>query len=307
MSSNASTTSHAIKPHLALIAVQVMFCSNFIVGKIVLRSISSLSLGGIRICGAAIIFTIMQRNVSGLWKLPKRVIAWLLLSGLLGIVINQLLFIKGLSLTTAINATLLSTTIPVFALAASIALGHERKQFRHLVGIVLAVLGVVYLVDPARASFSAETTLGNILCAISSLFYGAYIAVSRNLVRRYGALRVTTWIFQLSAIVTLPIAVYSWSGAGLESIAGETWMAIGYIVLVPTVIAYYLNALALGLVPPSVVAIYIYMQPLLAFGIAPLVLGEKWNSRTIVASALIFAGVGVVTIGRRRNSTLPAA
>jgi drug/metabolite transporter (DMT)-like permease len=299
MASNASTTPSAIKPHLALIAVQIMFCSNFIFGKIVLRSISSVSLVGIRICGAAIIFTILQRKVSELWKLPNRVIAWLVLSSLLGIVINQLLFVKGLSLTTAINSTLLSTTIPVFALAVSIALGHERATLRHFIGIALAITGVVYLVDPGRASFSAQTTVGNILVATSSLFYGAYIAVSRNLVRRYGALRVTTWIFQLSAVITLPVAVYSWSGGGLKSVASETWLIIGYIVLVPTVMAYYLNAWALGWVAPSVVAIYIYMQPLLAFGIAPLVLGERWNARTIVACALIFAGVAVVTIRRR--------
>jgi drug/metabolite transporter (DMT)-like permease len=299
MSSNASTPQRTIAPHLALLAVQIMFCSWAIFGKIVLRSISSVSLVGIRICGAAIIFTILQRKLTELWQLPKRVIAWLVLSSLLGIVINQLLFVKGLSLTTAINSTLLSTTIPVFALAVSIALGHERASLRHLVGIILAISGVMYLVDPWRASFSAETTLGNTLCAISSLFYGAYIAVSRNLVRRYGALRVTTWIFQLSAIIILPIAVYSWSDGGLQAVAGGTWLAIGYIVLVPTVMAYYLNAWALQWVAPSVVAIYIYMQPLLAFGIAPLVLGENWNARTLVACALIFAGVAVVTIRRR--------
>ncbi len=299
MTLDAKFTERAIAPHLALMAVQLMFCSWAIFGKIVLQSVSSVSLVGIRICGAAIIFTLLQRRVTELWKLPKRVIAWLVLSSLLGIVINQLVFVKGLSLTTAINSTLLSTTIPVFALAISIAMGHERGSLRHLLGIILAVLGVVYLVDPARASFSAHTTVGNILVATSSLFYGAYIAVSRDLVRRYGALRVTTWIFQLSAIITLPIAIYSWSGGGLASVSGGTWLAIAYIVLVPTVMAYYLSAWALGWVAPSVVAIYIYMQPLLAFGVAPLVLGEKWNSRTVVACALIFAGVAVVTIRRR--------
>ncbi len=87
----------------------------------------------------------------------------------------------------------------------------------------------------------------------------------------------------------------------MESVSAWRWLAVIYIVLVPTVIAYYVNAWALGRVAPSVVAIYIYLQPLLAFGLAPLVLGEKWNSRTIVACALIFAGVAVVTIhGRSR-------
>lgn len=303
MAPNSSFKDRNLAPHLALVGVQVMFASWAIFGKIVLQSMSSVSLVGIRICGAAIIFSILQRKLFELWRLPKRVIAWLLLCSLLGIVINQLVFVKGLSLTTAINATLLSTVIPVFALAISIALGHERASLRHLVGIVLAISGVVYLVDPWQAaSFSTQTTLGNILCVTSSLSYGTYIAVSRNLVRRYGALRVTTWIFQISAIITFPIAVYAWSGGALESVSGKTWLEVVYIVLVPTVMAYYLNAWALGRVAPSVVAIYIYMQPMLAFGLAPLILGESWNSRTILACVLIFAGVAVVTIGSRSKA-----
>jgi drug/metabolite transporter (DMT)-like permease len=302
MSSDTTTAERAIAPHLALIAVQIMFASWAIFGKIVLQSMSSVSLVGIRICGAAIIFSVLRRKLFELWRLPKRVIAWLLLCSVLGIVMNQLLFVKGLSLTTAINATLLSTTIPVLAVTISIALGHERASLRHLVGIVLAICGVVYLVDPWQAGFSTQTTLGNILCVTSSLSYGSYIAVSRNLVRRYGALRVTSWIFQISAIITLPVAVYAWSGGGLEPVSGKTWVAVVYIVLVPTVMAYYLNAWALGRVAPSVVAIYIYMQPMLAFGLAPLILGERWNSKTILACVLIFAGVAVVTIRSRSKA-----
>jgi drug/metabolite transporter (DMT)-like permease len=70
-----------------------------------------------------------------------------------------------------------------------------------------------------------------------------------------------------------------------------------YIVLVPTVGAYYLNAWALARVAPSTVAVYIYLQPLIAFIVAPLVLGagESWSARTWIAAALIFAGVGIVT------------
>jgi drug/metabolite transporter (DMT)-like permease len=299
---NSSLKDRNVAPHLALVAVQIMFGSWAIFGKIVLKSISSTSLVGFRICGAAIIFTILQRKLAELWQLPKRVLAWLVLSSLLGIVINQLLFVKGLSLTTVINTTLLSTTIPVFALAVSIALGHDRASFRHLVGIVLAISGVVYLVDPWRARFSAQTTLGNILIITNSLLYGAYIAVSKDLFKRYGALRVITWIFQVGAIVTLPIAGYAWSVDGFESVSAGTWLAVIYIVLVPTVIAYYLNAWALMHVAPSVVAVYIYLQPLLVFGLAPLLLGETWNSRTLVACALIFTGVAVVTIHSRSRA-----
>jgi drug/metabolite transporter (DMT)-like permease len=302
MRERASLRDHSATPHLALIAVQVMFGTWPIIGKIVLRSMSSVSLVGFRIFGAALVFTLLQRKLGKLRQLPKRVMAWLVLSSLLGVVVNQLLFVKGLSLTTAINATLLTTTIPVFTLAVSIALGYDRASLRHVLGIALAAAGVVYLVDPLRANFSAQTTLGNILIITNSFCYGAYIAVSRDLFRRYGALNVITWIFLIGALVTLPIAGYEWSADGLQTVSMGVWLSVAYIILVPTVAAYYLNSWAITRVPPSVVAVYIYLQPLLAFGLAPVVLGESWNSRTIVACVLIFAGVAVVIVRSRSRA-----
>jgi len=296
MSLRHSIRDHSAGPHLALIMVQILFGTWPIFGKVALRSMSSVSLVGFRICGAALVFTLLQRKLRELWQLPKRVLAWLTLCSLLGVVINQLLFVKGLSLTTVINATLLSTTIPVFTLAVSITLGHDRASIRHVVGIGLAAAGVTYLVDPWRANFSTQTTLGNLLIVANSLCYGAYIAISRDLFKRYGALTVITWIFLIGAIMTLPIAVYAWTIDGWNAISQDSWLVTAYIVLVPTVVAYYLNAWALMRVTPSIVAGYIYLQPLLTFGVAPIVLGESWNSRTIVACALIFAGVAVVTI-----------
>jgi drug/metabolite transporter (DMT)-like permease len=301
MSSRHSLGDHSAGPHLALIIVQVLFGTWPLFGKIALRSMTSTSLVGFRICGAAIVLTLLQRKLSELLRLPKRMIAWLVLSSLLGVTLNQLLYVKGLSLTTVINATLLSTTIPVFTLAVSIALGHDRASLRNIAGIGLAMTGVVYLVDPFRASFSAQSSLGDMLIIATSLCYGAYIAVSRDLVKRYGALNVITWLFLIGAVLTLPLSAYAWTTDDLKSVSMGGWIIVVYIVLIPTVGAYYLNAWALTRVAPSIVAIYIYLQPLLAFGLAPLVLGESWNSRTLVACALIFAGVAVVTIrGRSR-------
>ena len=302
MTSTISPKDRAITPHLALIAVQIMFGTWPIFGKVALRSLSSTSLVTFRIFGAAIVFSLLQRRLGELRRLPKRVLAWLVLSSLLGVVLNQLLFVKGLSLSTAINSTLLTATIPVVTLVVSIVLGYDKASLRHLFGIVLAAAGVIYLVDPWRANFSAQTTRGNIILIISSFCYGCYLAISRDLFRRYGALNVITWIFLLGAIMTVPVAAYSWSSDSLQKMSTGLWIAVAYIILVPTVGSYYLNSWAITRVSPGVVAIYIYLQPLLAFGLAPLILGESWNSRTIVACALIFAGVAVVTIRARTRA-----
>ena len=287
--------SQRFKPHLALIAVQILFGIWPIFGKIVLRSMSSTSLVSLRLVGAAVLFAVVQRRLTPLLKMPVKDIVVLTACSLLGIVGNQFLFVKGLSLTTVINTEILSTTIPVYAIATSILLGYERGSLKTLIGVLLSVAGVVYLVNPFRADLSAHTTTGNLLILINSFLYALYIVISKNLVGRYGALNVVTWIFLIGSVITVPVGIYSLQRENLAAIGAGTWAAVAFNIVFPTVVAYYLNAWALTRVPPSVVAIYIYLQPLIAFGFAPLLLGESWSWRTIAAAILIFGGVTLVT------------
>lgn len=290
-------------PHLALVAVQLMFGSWPIAGKIALRVLPSTGLVAFRITGAALIFIILQR-ILGQMRIPARKdLAWMALYSLLGVVLNQFLFVKGLSLTTVINATLLGTTIPVFTLLVSIIFGYDSLSLRKALGIVLAAAGVVYLVDPLRADFSGQTALGNLLIVVNSLFYGAYIALSKDMLKRYGALSFITWVFIFGTLLTIPVGAVALADLSLQAVGVGIWLAVLYIILVPTVGAYYANAWALARVPASTVAVYIYLQPLIAFALAPLILGESWNSRTWVASILIFAGVAIV-IRRSRSSAV---
>ncbi len=290
----------AAAPHLALIAVQVLFATWPIVGKIALRTVPSVALVCFRVAGAALTLLILGRLSGTLQTIETGDWPLLIVSSLLGLVLNQLLFTKGLSLTTAINATLLSTTIPVFTLLVGVVLGTDRATLRRLLGIALAAAGVLYLIGPGQAQFSSATRIGDLLIVSNSLCYGAYIAVSKDLMKRYNALSVITWIFVAGCVVTVPAGVVSLAHLSLGSISWRAWLAILYIIVLPTAGAYYLNGWALARVPPSTVAVYVYLQPLIAFVVAPIILGESLSIHAVIASLLIFAGVLVVT--RRRSA-----
>jgi drug/metabolite transporter (DMT)-like permease len=298
---SASRIQSGAGPHLALVAVQVIFGTWPVVGKVALRALPSTGLVAIRVAGASVAFLLLLR-LRGRLVVPRRGdLARLALYSLLGIVLNQFLYVKGIALSTAVNAALFSTSIPVFTLLVGALIGYERLSARAAFGALLAAVGVVYLVDPARADFSGDKTVGNLLLVASNLLYGAYIAVSQRVFRRYGALAAITWVFLFACAACVPVGGYYLSQVRPQEFPWTIWLAVAYIVIIPTVGAYYLNAWALERVAPSTVAIYIYLQPLFALAVAPLVLGaeESWGPRNTVAAALIFAGVAVVTLRTR--------
>jgi drug/metabolite transporter (DMT)-like permease len=291
----------ALAPHVALVAVQLIFGTWPIVAKVALRALPSTGLVAFRVAGAAVALAALLR-ARGPLTVPRRAdLARLALYSLLGVVLNQFLFVKGLALSTVVNSTLLGTAIPVSTLVVGAILGYEKLSARSAVGTVIAAAGVVYLVDPFRASLAGDKTLGNVLLVLNTIAYGSYIAISQDVFRRYGALTSVTWVFILGCVVAVPFGGYYLSDVPLQHLGWHVWLAVAYIILVPTVGAYYLNAWALERVAPSTVAVYVYMQPLVAYAFAPLFLGaeELWTARTFVAAALIFAGVAVVTLRPR--------
>ena len=293
--------SNRFRPHLALVAVQLLFGTWPLAGKIILRSISPATLVAFRLTGAAIAFAVLQRQLKPLLKMPRRDLLLVVLCSVTGVSGNQLLYVKALSLTTVINAALLTATIPVITLFVSILFGFDNWSFKRLAGIALACSGVVFLINPLQAELTPETTLGNLLLIANALCYATYIVISKSLLERYGALNVITWIFLVSAVTLVPLGIYSTRSEDLGAISWTVWFLIALVILLPTVGAYYLNAWALTHVSPGTATIYIYLQPLIAFGFAPLLLGERWSSRTGIATLLIFAGVALVTTpGRSR-------
>ena len=111
------------QPHLALVAVQLFFGTWPIVGKFVLRALPATTLAAARVFGGAVAFLIISRSLKRIAVARRADYLKFALYGLLGVALNQLLFIKGLSLSTVINANLLGTMIPVFTLAASVKTG----------------------------------------------------------------------------------------------------------------------------------------------------------------------------------------
>lgn len=288
-------------PHLALLAVQMLFGSAPALGKAALQAFPAAGIVGFRVGGAALAFLILQKLNGGL-QLGRSSDYWrFALYSLLGVVLNQLFFITGLSLTTATNTSLLAVLIPVFATLIAAMFGFDFLSWRKIIGIAAAACGVIYLVNPAQASFSADTTRGDLMIILNCVFYATYIAVSKDAVARNGALKSLAWLFFFGSLFCVPFAVFSMRAVDFAAVSQSAWLAVAAMVVFPTICAYYLNAWALARVAPSTVAVYIYLQPLIGFTLAVLFLNEPFSLRSVIAGLLIFTGVFLVTLKTRNQ------
>ena len=278
-------------PFAALVAVQVFFGSLPVIGKVVLQVIPAFGLVGFRVGISATAFSIVQSYRGRFWLKDKSDYWRLAVLSLFGVTFNQLLFISGLSLTTASNTSLLAATIPIFTLSVSSILGAERLRSAKVIGVSLAFAGVAILIDPRKASFSSASTIGDLLIVANSLSYGIYVASSKSVITRNGAFRSITWVFIFAAIVCVPLGLFSMRTVDLQSVTSVVWLLVLYIGLGATASPYLLNAWALARVSPSTVAIFVYLQPLIGFLLAVAFLGEIIDVKFAIAASLVFIGV----------------
>jgi len=217
------------------------------------------------------------------------------------VVLNQLLFLEGVKRTTAINTNIMVTTVPAFTLAIALVLGRERASWTKLGGIVLAATGAIYLIGPDRIRLDPTTAFGNALIACNTCSYAAYLVLSKRLLERYHPVTVVTHVFLFGAVLILPVGLVALRDVDLFLIPGRALLGLGYIVLFSSVLAYYLSIWALQHTASILVAMYVYLQPVMTAVGAPLVLGERLTARSGLAAAIIFGGLALATWGEQRS------
>ncbi|KXK03395.1 MAG: DMT family permease [Acidobacteria bacterium OLB17] len=279
----------------ALVAVQLFYGTLPVAGKVVLTHIPPFALVGFRIGITAAVLAIVQTIRGRVWLADRR--DYLRLAGLsvFGVLLNQYLFIGGLALTRASNASILAITIPIFTLLLSALFRYERLYLIKAVGIALAAAGVVFLIDPRKASFDSATTQGDLLMILNSLAFGIYVAISKNIISRNGPFRSMMWVFVFSSIVAIPVGAFSISSVEVSQLSPQIWALILYIGVGATAAPYLLNAYAATRVDPSTVAVFIYLQPVLGVILAVVFLKEEMGLGFILASLLVFAGLFIAT------------
>jgi len=294
----ASRDSEDWRVHLALLGAQSGFALFPIFGKLALETIPPMVLAAARVVAASALLGLVRRVTGGEAIAPEDR-KHILLFALLGVSINQVLFILGLSLTTAINTTILTAMIPVYTLLAAALLGREKFTGRAAAALLLAGTGALLLLKIENFDWRNADFRGDLLLVANGISYAFYLVLSRPILARYRVLTVVSGVFPYGMLPIVAAAIPALRRFEPRRVTAVGWVSLGAVIVFCTVLPYFWNSWALARTHASKVAFYIFVQPLIASALAVAVLGERLTARTAGAALLILAGLAVSLSPRR--------
>lgn len=282
--------------HLALFAVALIYGINYNVAKFFTpQFMNPIAVILVRVCGATLLFFLYFLFAKREKIQNKKDWFALIYCAAFGVAINQMLFFKGLSITSAVNASVMMILTPVIVFLISVLLKKEKLSIYSVLGLLLGASGAMLLMLGKDFNFSRETIEGDIMILLNAFSYGLYLVLVKPLMTRYNALTITFWIFVLGIPMVLPFALPSFITTDFAQFTASAWLSIAYIVVFTTFLAYFLNSWTLRFVNSSLVGYYIYLQPVFAIFIAVFWSGESISILKSVAIMLIFLGVFAVS------------
>lgn len=224
-------------------------------------------------------------------------------AGLLGLVGNQCCFTIGLSITTPSNASIVTTSLPIFAMILSALILKEPITGKKALGVGIGCSGALILIMSSAAAHDSRIgdIRGDLLCIFAQLSFALYLALYRNVLRRYSPITVSKWMFTWAALLMSPFLVPHAAQTPWHAVPAKAWAEAGFVVLFGTCVAYLLMQKAQSILRPTVVSVYNYVQPVVSVSVSIACGMCVFTWKQALAVALVFSGVWLVIKSKSRR------
>jgi drug/metabolite transporter (DMT)-like permease len=282
---------------LAVILVQVLYGLNFTFAKVIMNEdyVPIFALVVLRVAGATLLFWMFSPFLPQ-EKIDKRDYIKFFIAAIFGVVINMLLFLKGLELTTPISASVIVTITPIIILVLSYFFLQEKITKLKIVGVILGFCGGILLTTLGTSTRIGDNLpLGNLFIFINVISYSIYIILIKKLTNKYHPFTFIKWLFLFGFFMVLPFGYSEVLEIQWHTFTPYVWFSVLFVVVGATFGTYLLNPIALRQLKASTIGIFIYLQPVIA-GLFAIIMGsDSIGYIKVIAMLLIFCGVYLVT------------
>ncbi len=299
--------SSILKAHLALLGANLFYGAGFTVAKTVMPRLIE-PFGFILIRVAIVTALFWMTGFGGPkyhTKIAKRDWPVLVLGGLFGVALNQMLFFYGLNLTLPIHASLIMMSTPLLITLIAAVVLKAGLSWDKALGLLLGIGGAVLLMTAGKdIGAMATATRGDLFVLLNAASYAIYLVIIKPLMLRYRPVIVVRWVFLFGLLFVLPFSWTEFGAIDWPQFMASDYAAVAFIVICCTFFTYLWNMYALRVLSPATAGAYIYLQPVFAAIISVLWAGEALSWVKVLAAVLIFTGVYLVNFGTKKISQL---
>mgnify|MGYP000010422725 FL=1 len=290
--------------HLLIFMVNILFAINISISKSLLPiHVTPFGLTLLRMLFACVMFWLTSLFLPK-EHVSKKDLALLFFCSMTGIAINQGLFIYGLTNTSPIDASIISTASPIFVMVLAAIILNEPITRMKAFGVLVGATGAIGLILASGQVASGKSNLlGNMLCMLSSFSYSIYLVIAKPITKRYSSVTIMKWMFLFSTLVIFPFTYDDLikTPAFHGTINSQYILSILYVLFFATFIPYLLIPISLKRIRPTTMSMYNYIQPLGASIIAILVGQDTFSLVKLIAAVFVFSGVYLVTQSKSRD------
>ena len=297
------TGDHSWKGHVALLAANIIWGLNAPIGKEALAVVSASAVTAYRMLGACLAFWLLSLFLPH-EHVTRRDKVLLIFAALFGIVFNQGMFIYGLSLTSPVDASIITSMPPIITMILSAIFLREPITWKKVIGTVLGVSGALILIFGSSAARSGAVGSGNItgdlLCLLAQVSFCIYLTLFKGLISRYSPVTVSKWLFLYASIFFLPVSSGDVISVDYLELPFSIYWRLFYVVFGATFLSYLFMTTGQHLLRPTIISMYNYAQPVVATFVSVALGLSIFEFSTGMAIFLIFSGVYFVTQSKSR-------
>lgn len=284
--------------NLACLVAYLIFGFNIVFCKNISNygTVSPMALFCMRAFGATILFWLVSLFAGRGEKMAARDLWKVAIASLLGLFMTQLSFLKAITMTTAIDASIMSLLSPVVTMIVAAIVLKDRITGRGVLGLGISLAGVLFLVlNTVSVREGADSTsLGGILLMLVNVTsFALYVGIFKPLIQKYHVVTFMKWMFLFSSLFALPFSSDIWK-IDYSAMPLELVSQIAFVVVGATFISYFLIPYGQKRIRPMIVCMYSYVQPVVAMAISLAIGLDTLSVTKVLATILVFSGVIIV-------------
>ena len=292
--------------HIAIFLAYTIFGFNIITCKnlVSFGVISPIGIFFLRALGATICFWVVSLFLPK-EKVDKKDLPKIFLASMLGLFLTQMSFLKAMTITTPVDAAIITTLTPVFTMFIAAIFLKEPITFKKAGGVALSFVGVILLIlNSVHTPNGIEHShpLGLCLMICNCLFFALYLGAFRPLVQKYGTITFMKWMFLFSMLVAIPFNIGEMATTDYSLLTSEFMWNLTFTVICATFIAYFLVPIGQKNLRPTIVSMYAYVQPFIAAIVSIIIGMDVMTWQKILAAILVFTGVFLVNKSKAKDS-----